>query len=157
VTNNSENLAQELHDGIAQDLVALGFSIDSILSLDLDADTRAQLRELRFQLTTLVDKVRQEIHQLRKSGAPLPAMGESSRNFELQRIFQEILRNIEEHSQATLIKIEISDNGVGGVQEKVGAFGITGIHERMNKLNGDIHIDSSEKGTKISLAIPLDG
>lgn len=156
VKNRSEEIAQELHDGIAQDLIALGFSIDSILALDLDPQARAQFRELRFTLTALVDKVRQEIHQLRKSPTPLTSVADTSINFELQRIFLEILRNIQEHSKATAISIEISDNGVGGVQHKDGSFGLLGIQERVANLNGVIDIVSTPNGTKIGIDIPLE-
>jgi signal transduction histidine kinase len=58
-------LAQELHDGIAQDLVGLGFSIDSLIASSQDLETKDSLRQLRFAITALIDKVRLEIHQLR--------------------------------------------------------------------------------------------
>ena len=58
-------LAQELHDGIAQDLVGLGFSIDSLIASSQELETKDSLRHLRFAITALIDKVRLEIHQLR--------------------------------------------------------------------------------------------
>ena len=51
-------LAQELHDGIAQDLVGLGFSIDSLISRTEDLETKDSLRKVRFAITALIDKVR---------------------------------------------------------------------------------------------------
>ena len=63
-------LAQELHDGIAQDLVGLGYSIDSLVAaVDTPVELRAELRTLRFAMSDLVDKVRAEIFELR-SAAP---------------------------------------------------------------------------------------
>jgi signal transduction histidine kinase len=76
--------------------------------------------------------------------------------FEMVRIVQEVLRNIEKHSGATSIEIEITDNGVGGASPKVGSFGLDGIQERVHKLNGEITIDSDEQGTRIGVRIPLD-
>jgi signal transduction histidine kinase len=65
-------LAQELHDGIAQDLVGLGFSIDSLISSTQDQQAKDALRELRFAITKLIEKVRLEIHQLRTASDLLP-------------------------------------------------------------------------------------
>jgi signal transduction histidine kinase len=76
--------------------------------------------------------------------------------FEMVRIVQEVLRNIEKHSGATSFEIEITDNGVGGASPKVGSFGLDGIQERVHKLNGEITIDSDEQGTRIGVRIPLD-
>jgi two-component system, NarL family, sensor histidine kinase LiaS len=59
-------LAQELHDGIAQDLVGLGFSIDNAISNSADPTTRTELRAVRFAITEIIEKVRIEIHRLRE-------------------------------------------------------------------------------------------
>jgi signal transduction histidine kinase len=76
--------------------------------------------------------------------------------FESARIVQEVLRNIEKHSGATSFEIQIADNGVGGVSPKVGSYGLEGIQERVNKLNGEITIESNQQGTRIGVRIPLD-
>jgi signal transduction histidine kinase len=156
MNNERVALAQELHDGIAQDLVALGFSIDALIAGEISADTKSSLRQLRFTITELISKVREEIHALRTDEPLLDASIDTDINQELQRIFLEILRNIQEHSQASSLTVEVSDNGIGGAQEKVGSFGLAGIQERTAKLNGEIHIDSNEEGTKIRIQIPLD-
>jgi len=44
VNNERVTLAQELHDGIAQDLVVLGFSIDRAISQCRDAELKSSLR-----------------------------------------------------------------------------------------------------------------
>jgi signal transduction histidine kinase len=156
MNNERVTLAQELHDGIAQDLVALGFSIDALIAGEISADTKSSLRQLRFTITELISKVREEIHALRTDEPLLDASIDTDINQELQRIFLEILRNVQEHSQASSLTVEVSDNGIGGAQEKVGSFGLAGIQERTAKLNGEIHIDSNEEGTKIRIQIPLD-
>ena len=129
--NNAERvrLAQELHDGIAQDLVAFGYSIDLLLGkADTPTQTRIDLRTLRFGITDLITKVRDEIFTLRNS-APLdfidslktiaheifPNTTIKSENkaplthtpaFELLRIATEVIRNASRHSGASHIEIE---------------------------------------------------
>jgi signal transduction histidine kinase len=76
--------------------------------------------------------------------------------FETLRVVQEVLRNIDKHSGATYFEIQIADDGVGGITEKAGSFGLTGLQERVAKLNGEITIDSDSQGTKIGVRIPLD-
>ena len=148
-------LAQELHDGIAQDLVGLGYSIDSLIASTQDLKSKDSLRTVRFTITELIEKVRQEIHQLRSVSDLLSENTHNDLHFELHRVVSEILRNISEHSGASHLTLEISDNGVGGAQKKEGSFGLIGIQERITRLNGDIHIDSSQQGTKIRIEIPL--
>jgi signal transduction histidine kinase len=79
-------LAQELHDGIAQDLVGLGFSIDSLIASSQDLETKDSLRQLRFAITALIDKVRLEIHQLRTATELLSDTTENDLNYELLRV-----------------------------------------------------------------------
>jgi two-component system sensor histidine kinase DegS len=77
-------------------------------------------------------------------------------NYELLRVLSEVLRNVSEHAHASNLSIQIADNGIGGAQSKEGSFGIVGIQERIAMLGGDITIDSSERGTKISIELPLE-
>ena len=156
MNNERVTLAQELHDGIAQDLVVLGFSIDQAISECHDPELKNSLRQIRFTTTALIEKVRAEMHQLRGaqplqgSDEPLDTMHETL------RIVQELLRNIEKHSGAHKVQIEIQDDGSGGVGPKEGSFGLRGIQERVEKLNGEISIDSNSQGTTIGVTIPLD-
>ena len=149
-------LAQELHDVIAQDLVGLGFSIDSIIASSQDVQVRDPLRAVRFTITDLIEKVRLEIHQLRSSDDLVSTNSENDSTYELLRAVSEILRNVTKHAQASRLTIEISDNGIGGAQSKEGSFGLLGLSERISRLHGDIHIDSSEIGTRIRIEIPLE-
>ncbi len=149
-------LAQELHDGIAQDLVGLGFSIDSLISTTENLETKDSLRKLRFSITALIDKVRLEIHQLRTSSELISDTTELEMNYELLRVLSEVLRNVSEHAHASHLSIQIADNGIGGAQSKEGTFGLVGIQERIATLGGDITIDSSERGTTISIELPLE-
>ena len=153
--NERVRLAQELHDGIAQDLVGLGYSIDSLVGApDTPNDIRAELRSLRFAMSDLVEKVRDEIFALRSSKEILPGQYETDVQYELQRIFAELLRNIQEHSRATSITLSLHDNGVGGAGIKEGHYGLTGIGERVRELEGVLDIESNQSGTQISITVP---
>jgi signal transduction histidine kinase len=156
VNNERVTLAQELHDGIAQDLVVLGFSIDQAISKCQDADLKDSLRQIRFTTSQLIEKLRSQMHKLRTSEPLILPTGQIDTMFETARIVQEVLRNIEKHSGATNFEIQIADNGVGGASPKVGSFGLEGIQERVNKLNGEITIASNQHGTRIGVRIPLD-
>lgn len=85
------------------------------------------------------------------------------------RIVQECFNNILKHAQATaariqitkadaMIAIRIEDNGVGiapGATGK-GSFGMIGIRERLNILNGKIEIlENKPSGTIINIQIPF--
>jgi signal transduction histidine kinase len=89
----------------------------------------------------------------------------------LFRILQESLSNISRHAKATRVKVElsvahgaismtVSDNGVGvrhSGRHKAGSFGLVGIEERMNILNGVFSLDSSPGGgTTIRISMPVD-
>ena len=59
-------LARDLHDGIAQDLVALGYELDLLLGAsDSTVESRREIRGLRFKVDDLISKVRREIYALR--------------------------------------------------------------------------------------------
>ncbi len=153
--NERVRLAQELHDGIAQDLVGLGYAIDSIVAApQTPNEIRTELRTLRFAMGNLVEKVRGEIFSLRASTDTLFSHFENSTNIELQKIFAELLRNVQEHSHATLITMIVHDNGVGGATERTGHHGLVGISERVNDLDGGMVIESNELGTKVSITVP---
>jgi two-component system, NarL family, sensor histidine kinase LiaS len=156
VNNERVTLAQELHDGIAQDLVVLGFSIDQVISKCQDAELKNSLRQIRFTTTELIEKVRGQMHELRSSAPLVTPNGQVDTMFETLRIVQEVLRNVEKHSGASTLDIHISDNGDGGVSRKEGSFGLAGLQERVQKLNGEITIASDQQGTRIGVRIPLD-
>lgn len=156
MNNERVTLAQELHDGIAQELVALGFSIDQAISISQEAEVKSSLRAIRFATTELIETVRGQMHQLRSDDPLEDDTVSVDTMHELLRIVQEVLRNIEKHAEADTVKIEIHDDGKGGVSHKENSFGIRGLQERVAKINGEIHIDSTPEGTTIGVTIPLD-
>jgi NarL family two-component system sensor histidine kinase LiaS len=149
-------LAQELHDGIAQDLVALGFSIDALVSQSQDLEIKSSLRALRFTVTDLIDKVRSEIHALRSVSDVPASVSDTDAPYELQRVFLELIRNVQEHAHASHLTIKVIDNGVGGAEINQGSFGLVGVHERIAKLNGETLIESTTEGTTITITVPLE-
>jgi len=154
--NQRVKLAQELHDGIAQDLVGLGYFVDSLIGKEGTApDMRAELRTLRFRLIELIEKVRAEMHNLRLDSPPLESEFEPSINYELSKIFAELIRNVQQHADATSLTISVHDNGHGGAQPKSDHFGLLGIQERVKNLSGSLEVNSESDGTRVAITIPL--
>ena len=172
-------IARRIHDGIAQDLVALGYSLDQALAApELPISTRAELRSLRFGVTDLIEKVRREILSLRSNAPDLaelakqvcgPRLGQVELQVEVVEsvfpIVLELLRNAVRHSGASLINlktfssdaftvIEISDNGNGSVELKDDRFGLIGVREIVSELSGQIEFISLAPGLLIRVSIP---
>jgi signal transduction histidine kinase len=124
-------IARELHDGIAQDLVGLGYSLDLILAdPHTNNASRAALRKSRLDIDALISKVRMEILELRRNESPkfhiaLSALIteicgdiETERDLEevwleqeiahqLLLISREILRNVSTHARATRLEVKL--------------------------------------------------
>ena len=152
------NLAQELHDGIAQDLVGLGYSLDLLLAApDTPTQTRVDIRTLRFTLTEILEKVRNEIHQLRNDSPAtlaqniresaericqqfswnfqieeVPVSGNSDAGYQILQIAREILRNIAAHSQGREVSVKFW-NSEQILQLEIGDDGIGGAVEIPNR------------------------
>ncbi len=89
----------------------------------------------------------------------------------LYRILQESLTNVARHSEATKVDInmrklnghivlEVSDNGRGITEEELfapDAYGLIGMHERVNLLDGTLQIIKGQagKGTKLIVNLPV--
>jgi signal transduction histidine kinase len=131
-THQRLELARDLHDGVAQDLVALGYELDLLLAAtDSHASVRKGIRSLRFQVDDLITKVRREIYQLREPGtesvqeklANMATQICGSRlarleiaefdinpelGLEVTAIATELMRNSIAHSRGSEIEIELS-------------------------------------------------
>ena len=69
---NSERsrLARELHDGLAQELAAVGYQLDQVVGdPSLDNNNRQVIREIRSTLTGVIKQVRDEIFELRNNSS----------------------------------------------------------------------------------------
>jgi len=122
-------LARDLHDGIAQDLVALGYELDLLLgATESTVQSRREIRGLRFKVDELILKVRREMYALRDPAQTsfqeeLKQLIEeicgdlrvtqtindiaipSSYQSELKAIATELLRNAKVHSGASHIEV----------------------------------------------------
>jgi signal transduction histidine kinase len=131
ITDQRLQIARDLHDGIAQDLVALGYELDLLLaSTSSDVATRRGIRSLRFQVDDLISKVRREMYQLRDIGktsiqerltqiseeicGPLLSRTDISEfeiapkvGVELTSIATELLRNSVRHSGGSQIELHL--------------------------------------------------
>lgn len=122
-------LARDLHDGIAQDLVALGYELDLLLgATDSTVQSRREIRIVRFKIDELIAKVRREMYALRDPEIKTfqealtvlveeicgdlkvtQAIGNfsipESHQSELRAIATELLRNVKVHSRASHIEV----------------------------------------------------
>ena len=93
---------------------------------------------------------------------------ENAIEIQIFRVLQELLTNIIKHANATEVVIQFSeiddalnvlveDNGKGfNASEESSGMGLKNIKDRMENINGEIMIDSTEgNGTTIILTIPL--
>jgi signal transduction histidine kinase len=69
-----ERLAREMHDGIAQELVALGFRVDRLKRLP-DEDLRPEIVQLRTEVSRILGDVRSHIGDLRLTVRPEGGLG----------------------------------------------------------------------------------
>ena len=113
-----------------------------------------------------------------KSGVPisLTVMGNERRfagykEMALFRIVQDLLSNVRQHAHASrvqvllditedAVRVTVEDNGSGfDVNETLSAkkgIGLSTLHERIEMMGGQVHIDSMPgRGTKVSLVLPL--
>lgn len=133
-------LAREMHDGVAQEIVALGYVVDEIESVSDEAQTRALAASLREEITRVVGELRYSIFDLRhqvsdhrlsgaiaeyvrdlSTGTDLrvhlsfdesgPALSALT-EAELLRIAQEAIGNVRRHSRARNLWVDFVTDGV---------------------------------------------
>ncbi|MFC6238797.1 sensor histidine kinase [Longivirga aurantiaca] len=68
-------LAREIHDGVAQEVAALGFVVDDLTARTTDVEIREDLRGLRDELTRIVSELRLSIFDLRSDVQPSAGLG----------------------------------------------------------------------------------
>jgi len=130
-TSTRLELARDIHDGIAQDLVALGYELDLLLGKpDSTVESRREIRTLRFKVDELISKVRREMYDLRDPKVltlqeELTTIGTdicgallakfefdtfdipTNVQLELRLIAIELLRNAKAHSRASQIELTL--------------------------------------------------
>ncbi|MET3730873.1 tetratricopeptide repeat-containing sensor histidine kinase [Moheibacter stercoris] len=178
-----KRLAQELHDGIASNLVAVKLQIennsDSDKLLNLVRDTHREIRQVAHNLMP-IDFEKENIVKVVKtfcddcSTEKQPIIFQSNveqvnlnkdHAMVLYRVVQEFIQNAIKHSNAKqidvmlmknedVLTVNIEDDGVGfNLEAEKKSKGLSGIIERFEKINGQINIDSSQRGTSVFLLL----
>lgn len=146
-TSSANNLVHNLRPGF---LDCFGF----VVAIEIEAKEFSKRTGIRCKIV--------------KSDNDIELSGEQP--IALFRVFQEALNNIMKHAEAKLVKIEIlkteecvtliiSDDGKGFDEEsrnKPYSFGLRGIQERIEHLDGKVNITSEPgKGTRVEVCVPL--
>ena len=157
-------LARDLHDSLAQDLVAIGYQLDLLLN-DLPLRYRANAREIRQAVTAATKSVRRELFALRdltgdyqaellNHAAPLNLQinGEISKlNPSTQRIVDELVKNAAQHSKGHNLKVDIAEKLIVVSDD---GQGMLGVAESVENLGGQIFISTNKSGTRIEIRLP---
>jgi signal transduction histidine kinase len=139
-TEERQRLAREIHDGIAQELVIIGYGIDNVLGLlPEESEGQSELRALREEVTRVITEVRMSLFELRsdvdQQGGLSAAVADYARKVgaagglrvhlsieatparlpavietELMRIAQEAITNARRHSGAQNLWVSIEIN-----------------------------------------------
>lgn len=68
-------IARDLHDGVVQDLVALGYGLDAVIARsDITTSARTEIRRMRFSTMDIINKVRLDILQLRSGDISIESL-----------------------------------------------------------------------------------
>ncbi len=135
--SDRSRLARELHDGLAQELAAIGYKLDSVIGHEsLEQAARTQLRVLRSSISALIDQVRNEIFELRNetnlsftesinsqveillvnTNISFQLLGEfevgNDIKYEVIRCIRELVLNSIAHSNCQTIQIKLSDKQI---------------------------------------------
>jgi signal transduction histidine kinase len=128
-------IARDMHDGVAQEIVALGYVVDEIESVSAEPETKRLAADLRDEITRVVTELRYSIFDLRHqvaehdvTAALTDYVQELSRDTdlrvhlvldnsaadlparaqsELMRIAQEAIGNVRRHAQATHLWVSL--------------------------------------------------
>ncbi|WP_304233159.1 7TM-DISM domain-containing protein [Jiulongibacter sediminis] len=185
-----KRIARDLHDDLGGTLSTLKRKVfDKLLHLTSDED-QLELTQLaqragddlrrishalmppNFERTGLVDSIR-ELIKFNKGPGRNFKFGEHGNRVELPaksalhvyRIFSEILQNINKHSNATEVHVQlvwsaeelsliVEDDGSQFVDNEEG-LGMKNMRMRADYLNGKLNFDSNKSGSTIILDVPL--
>lgn len=178
-------IAQDLHDGIGQDLLILKKRIaTNDNSVDLVENIIDDLRKVSRELypvtlskTGLKIALENLCNQLNDVQSIFVSCDidyhnniETAKKLQVYRIVQECMNNALKHSYAKALRVEIKqkgeflnitilDNGVGFdvamLMKSEKSFGLHTINNRVKSLNGVLEMASKAGETKISIQIPL--
>jgi signal transduction histidine kinase len=139
-TEERNRIAREMHDGVAQEIVALGYIVDEIESISQEAETQSLAKTLREEISRVVAELRFSIFDLRHemaehqlSGALAEYVREVSHGSELRvhllldesgpalprrvevellRVAQEAIGNVRKHAQASNLWVQLESDGM---------------------------------------------
>jgi signal transduction histidine kinase len=196
-----KRIAREIHDDLGQNLLALRIEADILANRTgirhrrLHARARATLTQIDNTIKSvrhiindlrpnvldlgLSAAVEWQIAQFRQRSGLTCELIEHQNDIAIEdhcataffRILQESLSNILQHASASVVRVElrqeggmltmcISDNGIGlqaRSRNKTGSFGLVGIEERISLLGGTCSITGSPNaGTVVSVSVPLE-
>jgi len=195
-----KRIAREIHDDLGQNLLVLRIEADLLATRTRHRHPRLHARAVSTlqQIDSTIKSVRHIINDLRptvldlglnaavewqiarfreRSGLVCELL-EHQHDIRVDdhcataffRILQESLSNIAQHARASLVRVELGqqgntltmtiiDNGIGlrpSSRNKIGSFGLVGIEERISLLGGTCAIVSSPNaGTSVSISVPL--
>lgn len=197
-------IARDLHDGPLQELIALSFAIQAIINeqnnpadkeslqliqdslMEQIGDLRSYAGELRPPSLTafgLEFAIRSHLEGYREKHPEIECIFDTESiglsipetvRLAVYRIYQEAMNNVTRHSEASQVRISLSnqkgslvlnveDNGRGFTipdgwveQARKGHLGMVGIHERVEAVGGTVQIHSSPgKGTRLTVRVPI--
>ncbi len=193
-----KRIARDIHDGLGQDLIVTKNMVQMLLGNNkrLPKKVSEPLKDLSAVVSNAIESSREIIksvhpYQLERLGLTesiamvganvertgiktnlsvekIDKLFTPEREMHLYRIIQECVTNIQKHSGATRIELNVrkddhsvtvrcSDNGKGfDPQTLSGGMGLSGMKERSRMLGASIDIRSSAgNGTEIILTIPV--
>ncbi len=195
-TAERERIARELHDGVAKSVSALSLEAAS-LAAHAPEELRQRLSRIEHLAGLLAEELRAIVHDFR-TPAGAGAFGEALRRtaaahpnatleiegdidrigmlarFEVLRILEEAVRNVERHAAATHVTarvavddgrlrliVEDDGKGIGPLSwselAATGHFGLVGMRERAHLLDGEVRVERRPGGgTRVALEVPLD-
>lgn len=138
-TEERKRIAREMHDGVAQELVALGYVVDEIASVSEEPDTLALASSLREEISRVVAEIRYSILDLRHhvadhrlSGALADYVHQVTQDMDLRvnlvldesgpalpprteaellRVAQEAIGNVRKHARADNLWVTLVSDG----------------------------------------------
>lgn len=152
-------LARDLHDSLAQDLVAIGYKLE-LLTSKLPYRFRAEAREVRFLVSESTNRVRRELFALRslerdsltefvELAKPLSVevIGDLALlSAERKRIVEELIRNAAAHSKGRTIRVELNRNSIRVSDDGQGLFGISELVPE-----GKFRVEVTQNGTAVEV------
>lgn len=157
-------LARDLHDSLAQELVAIGFSLDLLIA-DLPHKYRSRARDIRMQVTEATQLVRKELFSLRQNESEyqsklanqaghlaLNVTGDLSiLSNQAKRVVDELIRNAAIHSKGRNIQLTVNKEKIVVSDDGQGLFG---VGELVESLGGEMKVLSGAYGTKVEIRMP---